>query len=176
MTIFPIKHKDGSQDNRYQISKECCGREEQAYVLRWCGDYVATSDHTTDLEAIARHHNQARKKEGLKLELEQVCVSEDADYPETLNVLITPEIQAQILKARGLVMGNSEIANITLFAPDDMIQISEEAYKACPYDVSRIQVYAGQFVVYLQGKYDCHVQAEYGTSYADLEERNQCKN
>lgn len=43
MNHFPLRHADGSADKRYAIAAEFCGHAEKRFVLRFCGEFVASS-------------------------------------------------------------------------------------------------------------------------------------
>lgn len=44
-------------DKRYSVSKEYCGYNEKRYVLRFCGEFVASSEHKNLCLLYAKKHH-----------------------------------------------------------------------------------------------------------------------
>lgn len=53
--LYPI-----ANDKRYTISREHCGRAEQRYVLRFCGEFIAQSISRASMVSRAVGHNAQR--------------------------------------------------------------------------------------------------------------------
>lgn len=54
--IYPI-----ANDSRYQIKSEFCGHSAPRYVLRFCGEFVASSVSIASLSIRSVGHNAARQ-------------------------------------------------------------------------------------------------------------------
>ena len=42
MVHYPIRHADGSRDERYSVQLEYCGYEKPRYVLRFCDEFIGS--------------------------------------------------------------------------------------------------------------------------------------
>lgn len=48
------------QDKRYSINKEYCGYKTKRFVLRFCGDFIASSENENLCYYLAIKHNKER--------------------------------------------------------------------------------------------------------------------
>ena len=58
--MYPIIHSNGRADIRYAISNEYCGSEFMVYVVRFCGDWLASFDYQSQAIDFAIKHNKER--------------------------------------------------------------------------------------------------------------------
>jgi len=80
--IQPIKHKDGTTDNRYTVNLEFCGYPTARHVARFCTDFI--SSHVTQKEAIQalEKHKNSYSDSFYCVDCGEGLTGDDAKYKE----------------------------------------------------------------------------------------------
>ncbi len=97
------------------------------------------------------------------IEIEKSCSSEYCNWPERIIINIDKNLRDKIEEVKDIIKGNKFINHISIELPTGMIieKSENELQKICAYDVSYITVGLSFVCLYIQGKYDSFINAEY---------------
>lgn len=99
-----------------------------------------------------------------QLKFEMGYCSDYCEWDDVINVHISDELQYRIDKARKIMESDGFIKSMDLDAPDDFLDRDtwDRLQEQCRFDVDKLIVYPFGVYFYIQCKYDCSIQAEYG--------------
>lgn len=58
---YPIKHDDGTVDERYQVTLEYTGHKEPQYVARFCDDWIDCREYYTQACMLCVFHSDDKR-------------------------------------------------------------------------------------------------------------------
>ncbi|QDV81355.1 hypothetical protein [Planctomycetes bacterium TBK1r] len=98
--------------------------------------------------------------------LEKAFHGDWCEWEETITASISPELQRRIDDLQSMLRETDHLFSINIGVPDDFLSHETETrlQEQCRFDVMYLSVFRTGCVLYLQGKYDAHISAEYSVA------------